>query len=402
MIQAIKIKLYPSDNQKVYMNKLLGTSRFIYNKCLNYKILEYKLWNSNTNLSDTYKHVREMKKDFSWIKESHSKVLQQSLINLEYAYKNFFKDKKGFPKYKSKHHKQTCRFPVDAISGVKGNRINIIKVLKDIHFKCSRRDEILLNKYQKLIKSGTLSKEKTGDYFFSILIDVPLKTSEKQTGTIGIDLGIKDFVVTSDGNKYENLNFKKNQTKKLKRLQRSLSRKKNKSNNKEKARIKLAKLNNKINHQKEYYLHYVVNQLLRDNQTIVMEDLNVSGMLKNHKLAGAIQDVSWNRFKQILTYKAEWYDREIVMIDRWFPSSKLCHKCGHKKEDLKLSDRLWTCQSCGAQLDRDHNASINIKNEGKRIIIGTSLPKSTPLECKSLDPQRMRKKRKIISNIITC
>lgn len=162
------------------------------------------------------------------------------------------------------------------------------------------------------------------------------------------------------------LTSKKNQISKLKRLQKSLSRKQNKSNNKEKVRIKLAKLNNKINHQKEYYLHYVVNQLLRDNQTIVMEDLNVKGMLKNHKFAGAIQDMSWNRFKQILTYKAEWYGREIVMISRWFPSSKLCHKCGHKKEDLKLSDRLWTCQSCGAQLDRDHNASINIKNEGKR------------------------------------
>ena len=390
MIQAIKIKLYPSDNQKTYMNKLLGTSRFIYNQCLTYKIIEYQLWNTNTNLSDTYKHVKKLKTKFNWIKESHSKVLQQSLINLETAYKNFFKDKKGFPKYKSKHNKQSCRFPVDAISGIKGNRINIIKTLKDIHFKCSRKDEILLNKYQSIIKSGTLSKDKTNDYYFSVLIDLPLKSLKKSTNMVGIDLGIKNFVISSCGAIYENLNFKKKQRSKLKKLHRSFSRKQNKSNNKEKARLKFAKLNNKIDHQKEYYLHYVVNQLLRDNQTIVMEDLNVKGMMKNHNLARAIQSVSWNRFKQILTYKAEWYDRKIIVINRWFPSSKLCHKCGHKKEDLKLSDRMWTCQSCGTQLDRDHNASLNIKNEGKRII-GMSLPELTPLKSKSLDPRRIRK-----------
>jgi putative transposase len=397
MLQAIKIKLYPSEDQKIYINKLLGTSRFVYNQCLNYKINEYKTNNKNTNISDTNNYVKDLKLEHEWIKESHSKVLQQSLINLETAYKNFFKEHRGFPKFKSKHSIQSCRFPVDAIMGVKGNRINIITKLKDIHFKCSRQDEILLNKYQKSIKSGTLSKDKQGDYYFSVLLDLPVKTLETPTNDIvGIDLGIKDFVICSDGTIYENLKFKTK--KKLKRLHKNLSRKQKGSNNRIKAKVKLAKQYNKINHQKEYYLHSVVNQLLRENQTIVMEDLNVSGMVKNHKLAEAIQEVSWSRFKEILTYKAKWYNRNVISVDRWFPSSKTCSHCGYKNNNLTLQDREWVCPVCGAHLDRDLNAAINIKNEGIKklnldcnIKLGMSLPEVTLTECNGLPPRRSKK-----------
>ena len=157
MIQAIKIKLYPTEAQKTYINRLIGCNRFIYNNCLNYKITEYQANSGSTNLTDTNKHVKQLKTEFEWIKESHSKVIQQTLINLETAYKNFFKNGSGFPNYKKKSNPMGVRFPVDAISSIKGNRINIIKKLKDVHYKCSRQDEIALNKYQKLIKSGTLT-----------------------------------------------------------------------------------------------------------------------------------------------------------------------------------------------------------------------------------------------------
>ena len=342
------------------------------------------------------KYLVSMKKEYKWMKESHSKVLQQSLINMDKAYKNFFKGS-GFPKYKSKHQKQSCRFPVDAISGIKGNRINIILKLKDINYKCSVQDEKYLNKNQGLIKSGTLSRTKSGNYYFSLLIDRPNKKLNKPTNSIiGIDLGIKDFIITSAGRKFENIKVQRNNKNKLSKLHRELSRKQKDSSNKYKARIKLAKFNEKLNNKKEYYLHSITNQLLSENQTIVIENLNVKGMMKNKNLSRSIQELSLYRFKQILKYKAEWYDRQVIEIDRWFPSSKLCNKCGYKNKELTLKDRKWTCPECNSLLDRDLNAAINIKNEGIRIKIGMSLPELTPLESKSLDPQRIRKKRNFI------
>jgi len=390
MLQAIKIRLYPSDDQIIYINKLLGTSRFVYNQCLNYKITEYKEKKKSTSFGEIGKFLTSLKSEYNWIKESHSKVLQQSLINLDRAYKNFFKQGNGFPKYKSRHEKQSCRFPVDAISGVKGNRINIINALKSIHYKCSREDEKYLNKNQSKIKSGTLSRNKSGEYYFSLLIDRDNKTlNPAKNNMIGLDLGIKDFIITSEGQTYGNLKSKRNNQKKLSKLHRSLSRKANKSNNKQKARIKLAKYYNKLNNIKEYYLHSITNQLLSENQTIVIEDLNVNGMLKNHRLAKSIQELSLNRFKTMLTYKAEWYDREVIQVSRWFPSSKLCSCCGYKKDDLTLKDRTWLCPECNSLHDRDINAAINIRNEGERIKIGLSSPELTHQESKPLGPRRM-------------
>jgi putative transposase len=414
VLKAIKIKLYPSDDQKVYMNKLLGSSRFVYNYCLNHKITEYKDNKKSTSFGELGKILTSLKKqkEHKWLKESHSKVLQQSLINMNKAYDNFFKSGSGFPKFKSKHQKQSCRFPVDAISGVKGNRINIITTLKDIHFKCSSSDMSYLNKHQHLIKSGTLSKTKSGNYYFSVLIDRTNKTINKPINDIiGIDLGIKDFIITSEGHKYENLKSKRSNQKKLGRLHRELSRKQKGSSNRNKSRIKLAKLYEKINNKKDHYLHQVVNQLLSENQTIVIENLNVKGMMKRCKvkkdengkylrngqsaksgLNKSIQELSLNRFKEILKYKASWYDREVIEVDRWFASSKLCSGCGYKNKELTLKDREWICPECGLIHDRDINAAINIKQEGKRIKeIGMSLPELTPLENKSLDPRGIRK-----------
>jgi putative transposase len=369
-IKGIKLQIYPNNEQIHYINNLLGTSRFIYNNLLAYKIEEYNSNNHNVSFSELGKKLTDLKNDFDWIKNSHSKVLQQSLINLEQAYKSFFKNGTGFPKFKSKkNNKQSCRFPSDAISNIKGNRITLIKQLKDMHFKCSKKDETYLNKEQKGIKSATLTKTKSGKFFLSILIDFELKKELPKTDkVVGIDLGIKDFIVCSDETKFENIKVKRNNQKKLVRLHRRLSKKLKGSKNKEKARIKLAKFNEKLSNIKENYLHEVTNQLLNENQVIVMEDLNVKGMMKNHKLARSIQELSLYRFKEMLRYKSEWYGRDIIEIDRWFPSSKLCSCCDYKNKDLTLEIREWLCPSCETKHNRDFNASKNIEKEGLRIL----------------------------------
>jgi putative transposase len=233
-----------------------------------------------------------------------------------------------------------------------------------------------------MIKSGTLSRNSSGQYYFSILIDKPNKVINPATGVVGLDLGIKDFIVTSEGRRYENLKSIRNNETKIKRLHRRMSLKEKGGKNRNKARIRYAKFHNKIRNQKEYYLHSVVNQLLSENQTIVIEDLNVSGMLKNHNLAKSIQELSLSRFKNILKYKSEWYGRELIFVDRFFPSSKLCGVCGYKNTELTLKDRTWVCPECGSVHDRDLNAANNIKSEG--IKIGLSSPELTLQESKSI------------------
>jgi len=383
VLKAIKVRLYPSADQEICLGKLFGCSRFVYNKCLNFKINEHKETKKTTSFGELGKFLTYLKVENEWMKESHSKVLQQTVRNLDQAYKNFFREKKGFPKFKSKHDKhQSVRFPNDAISGIKGNRINIIKPLSNIYFKCSSSDESYLNKHQDEIKSGTLSKSKSGKYYFSILVDRPNKTLKFSDNAIGLDLGIKYFIVTSEGQKYENLKLKRNNKTKLIRLYRQLSKKQKGSNNKNRARIRLAKYHDKINNQKEYYLHEVVNQILGENQTIGIENLNVKGLLKNHKLAKSIQEVSWTRFNTILKYKAEWYGRQVIEVNQFFASSKLCNVCGYKKVDLILKDRSWICPDCGKNHDRDINAANNIKQEVIKIKIGLSSPESTLQESK--------------------
>lgn len=347
-----------------------------------------------------------LKEEFPWIKEVHSKVIQQSLINLESAYKSFFKNGAGFPKFKAKHiSKDSCRFPVDAFIGVEGNRINVIRPLSDMLFRCSIRDEKYLNKNQDKVRSATLSRTKTGKYFLSILVDgdfVP-KQTKPTNDLIGIDLGIKDFIVTSDGTRFENLKLIRSNEKRLARLHRLLSRKQKGSKNKDKARKKLARAHEKLNNKKENYLHAITNRLLDENQVIAVENLNVQGMMANHKLARSIQELSLYRFKSMLQYKAAWMGRDVIEIDRWFPSSKLCSCCGFKNKELELKDREWACAGCGVVHDRDLNAAVNIEVEGRRLLaiglnetnkIGLSSPELKPLETTT---GRSMKKEKNVS-----
>ena len=374
MLKAIKIRIYPSAEQVDFINKQLGCCRFVYNNCLAFRKDSYQNEHVSVSSSSAVKHITSLKKDNEWLKDVHSKVLQQSVRDMNQAYDNFFKLHRGFPKFKSKHdNRQSCRFPKDAFIGVRGNRIDLIKVLKDIHFKCSRNDERYLNRNQDKVKSITLSKEPNGKFYLSVLIDKPLRQVPQSSSMVGLDLGIKDFAVTSDGQVIENIHFKKNEESRLKRLQRQISKKVVGSKNREKARLRFAKLNEKIRNRKLNFLHDVTNHLIDENQVIVMEDLNVKGMVRNHKLAESISEVNWGEFRRILTYKAAWHGRQLVFIDRFYPSSKRCNHCGYINKGLTLKDRQWVCPECGSLIDRDYNAALNILEEGERII-GLSSP----------------------------
>ncbi len=391
MIKALKIRLYPNFEQASYIDNLLGSYRFVYNKCLNHKITAYTEHGKSIGLKElgNYFHQELTKNpDFEWLNQHNTKVLKQSVINLLDSYKRFFVNGTGFPKYKSrKDNQQSCRFPIEAISKRNtyvNNRISLTSKLKDIKFRTSKKYIKYLNEHKSFIKSGTLSKSKSGNYHLSILIDLPSdRILPKTDKIIGLDLGIKEFIVTSDNQVFENLKIRRSNEKKLIKLNRSLSRKQNKSNNKTKARIKLAKYHEKLNNRKENYLHQVSNQLLNENQVIIIEDLNVKSMLKNHNLAKSIQELSLNRFKQLLTYKSDWYNRDLIEIDRFYPSSKTCSCCGYKNKDLTLKHRTFECPDCGTSIDRDYNAAINIRTEGYRLLnnkIPTRCGKLTPIE----------------------
>ena len=377
MLRAIKIRLYPNKEQELKLNKVLGCYRFVYNQTLARKQQEYidnKKLLGLTDLSKYFHNVLLKDEKYSWLKEENTKIMKQSLRQMLSAYDKFFKQHNGFPKFKSKKDKQTALFPLEAISKkntFESRKITLTQPLKDIRFRCSDLNHNRLRQYRDGIRSATLSKTKSGNFFLSILIELPngeVVNFNLTDEHVGIDLGVKDFVITSDGEVFENKHFYKSQEQKIAKLQRQLSKKQKGSNNRNKTRIRLAKALERLTNQKENYIHSVVNELLRCYDIIFMEDLNVSGMLKNHKLAKAIQEVGFYRFKYILVDKAFNNGKQVVFVDRFYPSSKTCSVCGYKKHDLKLSDREWVCPQCGKHHNRDINAAMNILLEGERIM----------------------------------
>ena len=377
MLRAIKIRLYPNKTQEQTLNKVLGCYRFVYNKMLALKQEAYNRDKSNIGLCELSKYFHgTLLKDeqYVWLKEQNTKVMKQAIRQMLSAYDRFFKQHNGFPKFKSKKDKQSALFPKDAISKqntFETRHISLTTPLKNIKFRCSDLYFSRLQKYNKNIRSATLSKTKSGNFFLSILIemeDTELKKFEHTNKQVGIDIGVKDFVITSDGEVFENKHFFKNEEKQIKKLQRQLSKKVKGSNNKKKAQIRIAKLFERITNKKNAYIHYVVNELLTYFDTIFMEDLNVQGMLRNHHLAKAIQEVGFYKFKETLVNKALVNDKQVVLIDRFYPSSKTCSVCGYKKQDLRLGDREWVCPKCGTKHDRDINAAVNILLEGQRML----------------------------------
>jgi putative transposase len=361
MLKSYKYKLKPSEEQIVLLNKHFGSIRFAYNFFLNERKIEYETNKNTINYYDNTKSLTELKKqeEYSWLNEINSQSLQYSLKCLDGAYQNFFKFKKGFPSFKSKHNKNSFSVPqsVKLIDG----KLVIPKFKTPINL-------ILSRSFKGKIKSCTISKTPTNEYFVSILVETEHIKYEKIGKSIGIDLGIKDFVITSEGYKYKNNRYTKTYENKLKKHQQHLSRKTYGSNRYLKQKLKVATIYKKITNSRLDNLHKVSTDLIRKYDLIVLEDLNIKGIIKNHKLSKHIADASWSKFIELLKYKAEWNEKEIVRIDRFFPSSKTCNCCGYINQNLKLNMREWTCPSCNTKLDRDLNASQNILNEGYKII----------------------------------
>ena len=376
MLRAIKIRLYPNKTQEQEFNKILGCYRFVYNHMLARKQEAYKFDKTNLSLNELSKYFHhELLKDeqYDWLKEQNTKVMKQSIRHMLTAYDNFFKEHKGFPKFKSKKDKQSALFPIDAISKKNtfdARKITLTKKLKNIKFRCSDLYHKRLQKYKDNIRSATLSKTKSGNFFLSILMDMndnEFVKFNKTSRDVGIDLGVKDFVITSNGEVFENKHFYKKDEKKLVKLQRQLSKKRKGSSNFIKQCKRIASVFETISNKKENYIHYVVNELLGKYDVIYMEDLNTSGMLKTHKLAKVIQEVGFFKFKTTLQNKTLQNDKKVVLIGRYYPSSKTCSQCGYIHKDLKLKERHWQCPKCGTKHDRDFNAALNILYEGRRI-----------------------------------
>ena len=359
-----KFRLDPTNEQKTLLNKHFGSVRWTYNYFLNQRKNEYLNNKKLLNYYDQAKELTQIKKVNEWLKEINSQTLQYSLKCLDMAYQGFFNKRTKFPKFKSKRNKNSFTIP----QNVRYDETKLIvpKFLDGIEM-------IMERKIKGAIKHCTISKTPTGKYFVSILTEMEYQPINKTGLSVGIDLGIKDFLVLSNGTKIKNHRFLKHYERQLKLNQQSLSRKVIKSNRYEKQRLKVARIHEKITNSRMDLIHKTTTNLIKQFDTIYLEDLNIKGMMKNHKLSKAINDVSWGKFIDVLEYKALWNDKQIIHIDRFFPSSKTCSKCGWINNNLTLKDREWICSKCGEKHDRDFNAATNILKEGlKTISVGTT------------------------------
>lgn len=368
MLKAYKYAILPTEEQKQQLAKFFGSCRFVYNLGLETKLQAWTTARKHLTCIDLANQMKELKDtEAEWLHECPSQTLQMALRNLDNAYTQFFKGG-GFPKFKSKHRRQSIQFPQGVKTDFENSSIFLPK-LKNV--TC-----IFHRQFKGEIKTVTVSKTSTGKYFVSILVEnqkqLPKKKPVREKTAIGIDMGVKTFATLSDGTTFDNPKHLRNNLSRLRVEQRKLSRKfkrgaKEQSKSYQKQKLIVAKLHEHIKNQREDYLHKASTQIIRSFDTVCLEDLNIKGMMQNEKLALAIGEVGWHKFKTMLEYKAEWYGKNILYIGRFQPSSKLCNTCGNIFKELSLKDRSWTCQSCGTHHERDENAAKNIKSFGLRI-----------------------------------
>lgn len=370
--KAYKFRIYPNKQQTILINKTIGSSRFVFNHFLHLWNETYSKTKKGLSYNTCATMLPSMKKSetYAWLKEVDSIALQSSIKNLEDSFNRFFRKQNKAPRFKSKKNPNQSYTTKNINNNIQieSNKVKIPK-LKWVKFANSRE-------VKGRILNATISKRPSGKYFVSLLVEETIKELPKTESSVGVDLGIKDFAILDNGTIYNNNKFTYKMEQKLKREQRKLSRKQLQAKKKginlfeaknyQKQKIKVARLHEKVMNQREDFLNKVSTEIIKNHDIICIEDLNVKGMLRNHKLSKSISDVSWSSFVTKLQYKADWYGKEIIKIDKWYPSSQICSSCGTNSGKKTLDIRTWTCK-CGVKHDRDINASKNIKNEGLRI-----------------------------------
>ena len=360
MQKVVKVRLYPTQQQKKQLSKAFGCTRWLWNRFLAMNNETYKNTGKGLSRYDLQKQLPSLKKEYEWLAETYSQCLQVVCLNLSRAFINFFEKRADFPRFKAKHQKQSISYPQN------------VKIMTDT-IKFPKLGEIYAKIHRPIdgkIKTVTISKNKANQYYASVLFEVEgEKPSVSTEGkAIGLDMGLTDFCITSDGSKYANPRWLDKHEKNLAIKQKALSRKQKGGKNRDKARLKVAKVHNRISRCREDFQHKLSRKIVNENQVIVVENLNIKGMVQNHCLAKSINQVGWGQFMTMLKYKAEQEGKVYLEIERFFPSSKTCHHCLNVVDSLPLDIRVWTCDNCGTKHDRDINASINIRDEGLRII----------------------------------
>lgn len=348
--KTFKFRLYPSKEQQQRLTIQFGHARFIYNWGLAARKEHYAKYGKGLRYTDTANLLPGLKDEFDWLRQADSQVLQQKLIDLDRAYKNFFEGRAGYPKFKSKRAKQSIRYPQRF--KLNGNRVYLPKI--------GWTKAVVHRPVLGEMKNCTVSKTKSGKYFVFIQAEIELTDTGYKNGTVGVDLGLSHFATLSTGEKIEHPQYLRKAEKRLGALQRRLSRRKQGSIRREKARLVVARMHERVTNQRADFLHKLSRELVDNFGLIVVEDLNIRGMVKNRHLAKSISDSGWGNFVRMLNYKGNWYGAWIEQADRFFPSSKLCHVCGYKHIELSLDNRFWICPVCQTAHDRDVNAAVNL------------------------------------------